>query len=126
MNTSRPVTVTIAMILFLLLAAFSLFTFFAPGGPPAVIRYYALVVAGIGGVIALVGLWMLKRWGLWLTIIISAATILTSVPGLWMAPDVVGKSISVALIVVNAVVLVLLTRPATRAAFAGDRAHAAA
>jgi hypothetical protein len=113
------------MILVLLMAAFGLFTFFSPGGPPAVIHYYSLIVNGIGGLIALVGLWLMKRWGLWLTIIISAASILTAVTGL-LQPVLIGKAISAGIFVVNAVVLVLLVLPATRAAFAGERARAAA
>ena len=123
MNPSRPITVTIAIVLFLLLTVFGLITFFVLDAPP-ILRYYGLIVAGIGGLIAVAGLWMVKRWGLWLTIVISAATILLYGPGLWFAPDA-GKLMTVALIVVDAVVLVLLTRPATRRAFASARASVA-
>ena len=125
MNTPRPVTMTIALVVFLLLTAFNLITFFLPGGPPPIIVYYALTVGGIGGLIAAVGLWMLKRWGLWLTIGISSLSILVSVPGLWIAPGA-AKLVSVALIVLYALVLFLVTRPATRAAFAAPRARVAA
>ena len=37
---------------------------------------YAGIVLGIVGIVAAVGLWMLKRWGLWLTIVVSVVNIL--------------------------------------------------
>lgn len=125
MNPQRPVIVIAAMVLFALMTAFSLYTPFGPSGPPLPIVLYAGIVGGLGGVIALVGLWLMKRWGWLMTVIIAALNVLPSVPGLVVAPGP-GKAISAAIIVVNAVVLALLLLPAARAAFAGQRARVAA
>ena len=125
MNTSRPTLVIVAMILFALMTAFGLFTPFGPSGPTLPFVLFAGIVEGVGGVIALVGLWLMKRWGWLLTVIIAALSVLVSVLGLVGAPTP-GKVVSAAIIVVNAVVLVLLLLPAARVAFASSRARVAA
>jgi len=117
MNTKRPLTLILALVLFALLTVFGLITPFTPNGPPLPIMLYAVIVAGVGGLIALFGLWKLKRWGLLLTMGIAALGILVAVPGLVIAPPY-GKVISGVIIVVNALVLVLVALPATRKAFA--------
>ncbi|HEU5367269.1 MAG TPA: hypothetical protein VFU69_02350, partial [Ktedonobacterales bacterium] len=77
---------------------------FGPSGPSLPIVLYAGIVEGVGGVIALVGLWLMKRWGWLLTVIIAALSVLVAVLGLVGAPTP-GKVVSAAIIVVNAVVL---------------------
>lgn len=124
MNTSRPVPVSAAMVLFALMTVFSLITPFTPSGPSLPIVLYAGIVGGLGGLIALVGLGLMKRWGWLMTIIIAALNVLPAVAGVAGAPAP-GKQISAAIIVVNVVVLVLLL-PAARKAFAASRARAAA
>lgn len=124
MNTSRPVPVIAAMVLFALMTVFSLITPFTPSGPSLPIVLYAGIVGGLGGLIALVGLGLMKRWGWLMTIIIAALNVLPAVAGVAGAPTP-GKQISAAIIVVNVVVLVLLL-PAARKAFAASRARAAA
>jgi hypothetical protein len=127
MNTRRPLTLILALVLFALVTAFGLITPLGPrigaNQPPLVIVLYAFIVMGVGGLIALVGLWTLKRWGLLLTSVIAALSILMAVPGLWIAPTTGGKVISLVLSVVNALALVLLVvLPATRKAVAAARA----
>jgi uncharacterized membrane protein (DUF2068 family) len=85
---SRPLPVTIAAIL---MALFSLMNFpgpwwyLVPGAveatPMSVI--YSGIVLGIVGIVAAVGLWMMKRWGFWLTIVVSAVNILFNLLGLF-------------------------------------------
>jgi uncharacterized membrane protein (DUF2068 family) len=85
----RPLPVTVAAIL---LALFSLMNFpgpwwyAIPGAmeetPMFVI--YSGIVLGIAGIVAAVGLWMMKKWGFWLTIVVSAVNILFNVLGLFM------------------------------------------
>ena len=62
---TRPLPVTVAAIL---LALFSLLNLLAPlllvGGPPAFVIYLS-VVLGVLGLVAVAGLWMLKRWSMW-------------------------------------------------------------
>ncbi len=124
MNTKRPLTLILAIVLLALLSLFGLITPFRPG-PPLVIVLYAFIVGGVGGLIAAFGLWKLQRWGLLLTIIIASLSILVSVPGLWLAPSTSGKAVSVGIIVFNALVLVLVVLPATRKAVAAARAPVA-
>ena len=40
-------------------------------------------------ILAAAGLWMLKRWALWLTIVVSVLNILSAAPGLAFAPNAV-------------------------------------
>ena len=68
--------------------------------------------------VAAVGLWMLKSWGLWLTIVVCVVNILLNVFGLAVVPTV---ALQVAIVVqtigfVLAIVLVVL--PDSRRAFA--------
>ncbi len=125
MNTKRPLTLILAIVLLALLSLFGLITPFRPG-PPLVIVLYAFIVGGVGGLIAVFGLWKLKRWGLLLTIIIASLSILVAVPGLWLAPSTSGKAVSVGIIVFYALVLVLVALPATRKVVAAKRVRAAA
>jgi uncharacterized membrane protein (DUF2068 family) len=127
MNTPRPLTVTIAIVLLILLSVFGLIAPFLPvaNKPPLIILVSGFIL-GAGGLIAVFGLWMLKRWGLRLSSVISALRILAAVPGLFLAPGVAGKVLTVGLIVSNALVLVLVTLPATRKAVAAERVRVAA
>lgn len=121
--SSRPLPVTIAAIL---TALFSLMNFpgpwwyAVPGAveetPMSVI--YSGIVVGIVGLVAAVGLWMLRKWGFWLTIVISVLNILFNVLGLVM----VQSPGLLALIAVQTVgfvlVIVLVVLPSSRHAFA--------
>src|SRR3954469_23043353 len=86
---SRTLTVTVAAIL---MALFSLINFpgpwwyTVPGAmeeTPMIVIYVGIVL-GIGGLVAAVGLWMLKNWGWWATIIVSVINILLNLSGLAM------------------------------------------
>src|SRR5919202_6261990 len=93
---SRPQVVTVAAIL---MALFSLMNFpgpwwyAVPGAEetPMFVIYSGIVLA-IVGILAAVGLWMLKTWGLWLTVVVSAVNILFNVSGLFMAPSAALKA----------------------------------
>src|SRR5215211_8259299 len=65
---SRPLPVTVAAIAQALFSLLSLPGPLLPGseGVPAVVLYSGIVL-GVGGLVASAGLWMLKKWGLWLT-----------------------------------------------------------
>ncbi len=119
----RPLPVTVAAIL---LALFSLMNFpgpwwyLVPGTleetPMFVI--YSGIVLGIVGIAAAVGLWMLKKWGYWATIIVCVLNILSSVP----APAMVSSAALLAVIAAQSVgfvlVIVLIVLPDSRRAFA--------
>ena len=85
----RPLPVTIAAIL---MALFSLMNFpgpwwyAAPGAAEVTPMFviYSGIVLGIVGLVAAVGLWMMKTWSLWLTIVVCAVNILLNASGLVM------------------------------------------
>src|SRR3954453_3550452 len=83
---SRTLTVTVAAIL---MALFSLINFpgpwwyAVPGAmeeTPMIVIYVGIVL-GIVGSVAAVGLWMLKKWGWWATIIVSVLNIFLNYSG---------------------------------------------
>jgi hypothetical protein len=127
MNTNRPLTATIAIVLLTLMSVVGLILpllsllFSLTNPPPLIVRVDEILVMGVGGLIAVFGLWKLKRWGLVLTGIIATPTLLLGVYGLLGPVPIEGKVASVVLGVLNAVVLVLVALPATRRAYAAVR-----
>lgn len=118
-NTRRPANGASASVLLILLSLFNLSASFQPDAiksPLPIIIWASL--SGIIGLIAAVGLWSGKRWGWLVTVIFSPLSMLSAIPGIFLAPSVAGKAISVGLIVGYGLVLVLVTLPATRKAFA--------
>ena len=120
---SRPLPVTVAAIL---LALFSLMNFpgpwwyAVPGAVEATPMFviYSGIVLGIAGIVAAVGLWMMKKWGWWATIIISVINILLNVSGLVMAPGAALKAAIAVQTVGFALVIVLVVLSSSRRAFA--------
>src|SRR5215207_8862085 len=84
---SRPLPVTVAAIL---LALFSVMNFpgpwwYAVPGAAEVTPMFVLysgIVLGIVGIVAAVGLWMMKTWSLWLTIVVCVLNIVFNATGL--------------------------------------------
>jgi uncharacterized membrane protein (DUF2068 family) len=122
-KSPRPLPVTVAAIL---LALFSLMNFpgpwwyAVPGAmeeTPMFVIYVGIVL-GIVGIVAAVGLWMLKTWGFWLTIVVCVINILLSLP----APFMVQSGGLLALIAVQTIgfvlTIVLVVLPTARRAFA--------
>src|SRR5215212_7897930 len=85
---SRPLPVTVAAIVQALFSLLSLPGPLLPGseGVPAVVLYSGILL-GVVGLVASAGLWMLKRWGLWLTIVVNVLGGLSAAPGLVAAPN---------------------------------------
>ena len=121
MSPRRALPVTVAAIL---IALFSLMNFpgpwwyLVPGAVEAtpMIVIYSGILLGIVGLVAGVGLWMLKRWSFWLTIVVSVINILLNMFGLAMVPTV---ALQAAIVVQTAgfvLVLVLVVLPDTRRA----------
>jgi uncharacterized membrane protein (DUF2068 family) len=84
---------------------------------PAFVIYSGIVV-GIVGIVASVGLWVLKPWGFWLTVVVSVLNILFGLPGISFAP---GAGLEAAIAVLQTIgfvlVLVLVVLPPSRRAF---------
>jgi hypothetical protein len=115
---TRPQTVTIAAILLALLSLANVLTPLMPmmegaGG----FFTYLLVVLGVAGLIAAAGLWMLKRWALWLTIVVSVPNILAAAPGLPFAPTATLRILAAVGVVGFALVVVLALLPGSWRAY---------
>ncbi len=78
MKTQRPGAVAIAAILLVLLSLMGFpfpWMLLFPGveEPPAFVIYSGIVI-GIVGLVVAVGLWILKKWSFWVTIIFLCST----------------------------------------------------
>jgi len=78
---------------------------------------YIIVVLGVLGLVAAGGLWMLKRWALWLTIVVSVLNILAAAPGLVFAPEPTSRVLATIGVVGFAVVILLAVLPGSRRAY---------
>jgi len=89
-------------------------------GVPEVVLYSGIVL-GIVGLVAAVGLWMLKKWSLWLTIVISVLNILSAAPGVAFAPNAALQVAATVTVVVFALIIVLVVGlPSSRRALAAS------
>jgi hypothetical protein len=120
---SRPLTVTVAAIL---LALFSvpnlLFPMWAEAIPreeevPALV-VYTTVVVGIAGFLGAAGLWMLRKWSLWLTIVVCVLNVLDAAAGVAGAPNAALQVAATVMVVGFALITVLVVLPSSRQALA--------
>ena len=117
----RPQPVTVAAIL---LALFSVMNFpgpwwYAVPGAAEVTPMFVLysgIVLGVVGLVAAVGLWMMKTWSLWLTIVVCVVNILFNVSGLVMVLPGGLKALIAVQTVGFVLTLVLVVLPSTRRA----------
>ena len=116
---SRPLPVTVAAIIQALFSLLSLPGPLLPGseGIPAVVLYFGIVL-GVAGLVASAGLWMLKKWGLWLTIIVNVLGALSAAPGVGAAPNAALQVAAIAAVLISALIIVLVVLPSSRRAFA--------
>ena len=120
---SRPQTVTLAAIL---LALFSmpnlLFPLWAEAIPreeevPALV-VYTTVVVGVAGLVGAAGLWMLRKWSLWLTIGVCVLNVLDAAAGVAGAPNAALQVAATVMVVGFALITVLVVLPSSRQAMA--------
>ncbi|MGH3087383.1 MAG: hypothetical protein ACRDSJ_08705 [Rubrobacteraceae bacterium] len=119
MNT-RPTMVAVAAILLALFSLLGVVSVAIPSfsdGVPAVVVYGSAVL-GLLGLVAAYGLWMLKKWGVWLAIILSVLNILSAAPGLAFAPTTVLFVGAIVTVVGYALIIVLAVMPTSRRAYA--------
>ena len=117
---SRPQTVTVAAILLALFSVVNLlFPLFPIEGIPAAAIYIG-VVAGPIGLVGAAGLWLLRKWGIWITIIVSVLNILDAGPGIAFAPNAALQVAATVTVLGFALVLVLVVLPASRRAFSAS------
>ena len=118
----RPLAVTVAAILLVLLSLFDFpwpYEIFFPGaeGPPAALLYSGYVL-GVVGLVAAVGLWMLKPWSYWATIVVCALNFLLGAPGVVLAPGAGLNAVIAVTEVVAILIIVLVVLPDSRRALA--------
>ena len=115
---SRPLPVTVAAIIQALFSLLSLPGPLLPGseGVPAVVLYGGILL-GVAGLVASAGLWMLKNWGVWFTIVVNVLGALSAAPGVVAAPNAALQAAAIAGVVVSALVIVLVVLPSSRRAF---------
>jgi uncharacterized membrane protein len=115
--------VTVAAIL---LALFSLMNFpgpwwyLVPGVAEVTPMFviYSGIVLGIVGIVAAVGLWMMKAWSYWATIVVCVLNILLNVSGLVMMLPGGLKALIAVQTIGFVLALVLVVLPSTRRALA--------
>jgi len=117
--STRPLPVTIAAILMVLISLVGLPGPLLPGSEevPAVVIYGGIVL-GIVGLVAAFGLWMLKKWGFWLTVVVSVLNLLSAAPGIVFAPSAAVQVFAAVGVVVPALIIVLVVLPTSRRTFA--------
>ena len=68
--------------------------------------------------LAAAGLWMLKKWGVWLAVVVCALNFVSAAPGIPFGPDAALRVAATATVLVSALIIVLVVLPASRRAFA--------
>jgi uncharacterized membrane protein (DUF2068 family) len=117
---SRPPAVTVAAVLLGILSLLNLAgPLFPSEGVPAVVVYGGLVLGAVG-LLAAAGLWLLKRWGVWLAVVVSALNLLSAAPGIAFAPNAALWVAATATVLLSALIIVLVLVPASRRAFAAS------
>ena len=116
---ARSSTITIAAVLLGLFSLVNLVPLAVEGVPVFVV--YLSIVLGVVGLVAAVGLWLLKRWSIWLTIIVCALNILSAAPGIAFAPTAALQGAAAIGVLVAALIIVLVGLPTSRRAFAATR-----
>jgi hypothetical protein len=74
-------------------------------------------VLGVLGLVAVAGLWMLKRWSMWLAIVLSVLGILSAAPGLTAAPTPLLRLLATVGVVGSALIILLVVLPNSRRAY---------
>jgi hypothetical protein len=114
---ARPLPVTMAAVLMALFSLANLLSLVMPmEGVPTFVVYLG-VALGVAGLLAAAGLWMLKRWALWLTIVVCVLNILSAAPGMAFAPNALLRILATVGVVGPALVILLVVLPSSRSAY---------
>jgi hypothetical protein len=119
----RPLPVTVAAILLALFSVLNLlFPLWAESIPreeevPALV-VYTTVLVGVAGLLGTAGLWMLRKWSLWLTIVVSVLNVLDGAAGVVGAPNAALQVAATVMVVGFALIIVLVVLPTSRCALA--------
>jgi hypothetical protein len=117
---SRPLPVTVAAILLVLLSLINFpfpWWFLFPGveDPPTFVIYSGIVL-GLVGLVVAAGLWMLKTWCLRATLIVCVINLLLGAPGVVLGPTAPLRVTVLVTEVVAVLIIVLVVLPSSRRA----------
>jgi hypothetical protein len=117
--SARRVPVTLAVALSALLLAANLVAFALPTGGESVPAFViaSTIVLSAAGIPAAIGLWLLRRWGYLLTLVVMALNALTAIPGVPVGPTAAIKVFSALFALASVAIIVLVTRPEARRAY---------
>jgi hypothetical protein len=107
MNTQKPLTVTIAVVLHGLLSLLG-------------IIFSISDLSGVLGLVTAWGIWQGKRWGVISTLVLRVLDILGTVPGIFFAPSLDLQIVCVVAVALSVGVIVLLLLPASRRIYASS------
>jgi uncharacterized membrane protein (DUF2068 family) len=117
MNASRPLAITLAAVLLGLVSIASLIP--SPSleqGVPVYVTYSSYVLGALG-VVAMLGLWLRKRWGMWLAIGVSAVNIPSAAPGIVFAPTTIMWLLATIGVIWYVAIIALVLIPRSRHAY---------
>jgi hypothetical protein len=128
MKTKLPAVLSIAIILLILTSFLFWVAVFLPvngsnPGPPVVV--YGSVVLGVLGLVAAFGFFKLKRWGMGLSILVSAPSAFLGAGGIVFAALPLVKGLGAVLVALSVLIIVLVVFPSARAAYAAEQVRVA-
>jgi hypothetical protein len=110
--SARPLPVTVALVLFLLVVG----NVIGPLLPSSEGEVVFGIVSALIGLMALVGLWLLRKWGFIATIVVAALNLLSDVPAGVAAASAPIKLLATVHALLCAAIIVLVSRPEARRA----------
>ncbi len=117
----RPAPVVLAVALSALMIVGNLVSPALPQGegdnkvPTFVIILGAIL--GLLGIVAAIGLWLLRRWGMILTLAVTVVNLLSTVPGVAFGPAAWIKVLAAVSVLVCIAIIVLVLLPEARRAY---------
>jgi uncharacterized membrane protein (DUF2068 family) len=127
MKTKRPnilIVTSLLLILSTLLIWGITLVKIREGDPGLAILVSLGVIFGVLGLVAAAGVFVVKRWGMWLAVVVSAFAIFFAIGGvvLW---DALLKGLCVVLAALYVLVIVLAVLPSTRQSYVTERVREA-
>jgi hypothetical protein len=118
MNTQRPLSVAIAVVLLALLSLlYLIFPLLPTEGVPTLV-VYSNVVWGVAGLAVAAGLWMLRRWSMRLAIVLCVLAILSASPGLTAASSALLGVLATVVVAGAVLIILLVVLPSSQRAYA--------
>jgi hypothetical protein len=128
MKTKRPNILIITSLLLilstLLIWGIVLLVLNGGGDPGWVITVSVGVILGVLSLVAAAGVFVVKRWGMWLAVVVSVFGIVFAIGGVVLA-DALLKGLCVVLAALYVLVFVLVLLPSGRQAYVAERMHEA-